>query len=55
MAINEQHRQLEVARELEAAVRTLAQPTRTAPSPADSYELLGDPRDHPHHHYGPAA
>ncbi len=27
MAINEQHRQLEVARELEAAARTLAQPT----------------------------
>lgn len=42
MASNEQHRQVEAARELEAAARTLAHSTRTVPSPADSYDLLGE-------------
>lgn len=42
MSSNEQHRQLEVARELEASARTLAHSTRDVPSPADSYELLGE-------------
>lgn len=42
MTSNEQHRQVEVARELEATARTLAHSTRTVPNPADSYALLGD-------------
>lgn len=42
MSNNEQHRQVEVARELEASARTLAHSTREVPNPADSYELLGE-------------
>lgn len=42
MAINEQGRQLEVAREAEEVLRTLVHSTRTVPHPRDSYSLLGE-------------
>ena len=42
MTVNEQHRQIEVARDLSAHARTLAHSTRDVPSPFDSYTLLGE-------------
>lgn len=42
MAINEQHRQAELAAEVEAAARTLAHSTRAVPVPSESYALLGE-------------
>ncbi len=42
MAINEEYRQLEVAREAEELLRTLAHSTRAVPNPQDSYPLLGE-------------
>jgi hypothetical protein len=42
MAINEEHRQADVAAELEATARTLAHSTRAVPVPADSYLLVGE-------------
>ena len=42
MAVNDQHRQVEVAEELEETARTLAHSTRTVPSPTDSYRLLAE-------------
>lgn len=42
MTVNEEHRQLDVAREVEASARTLAHSTRTVPSPSESYALLGE-------------
>lgn len=42
MAENEEHRQVEVARDLSAQARTLAHSTRDIPAPSDSYILLGD-------------
>lgn len=42
MAVNEQHRQVEVARDLEALAKTLAHSTRDVPAPFDSYTLLGE-------------
>lgn len=44
MAINEEHRQVEVASELEELARTLAHSTRNVPVPSDSYRLLGELR-----------
>lgn len=41
MAINEQHRQVEVARDLSDQARTLAHSTRDVPAPFDSYTMLG--------------
>lgn len=40
MAVNEQHRQIEIAAELEHAARALAHSTRDIPNPIDSYRLL---------------
>ena len=42
MAINKQERQLEVAREAEELLRTLAHSTRDVPHPFESYALLGE-------------
>lgn len=42
MTINEEHRQAEVAAEVEQAARTLAHSTRAVPVPSDSYGLLGE-------------
>ena len=42
MAINEQSRQLDIAREVEELTRTLAHSTGTVPTPADSYPMLGE-------------
>lgn len=42
MAINEQGQQLDVAREAEELLRTLAHSTRDVPHPRDSYRLLGE-------------
>ena len=42
MTVNEQHRQIEVARDLSAHARTLAHSTRDVPTPFDSYTLLGE-------------
>lgn len=42
MAINEQGRQLEVAREAKELLRTLAHSTRDVPNPRDSYSILGE-------------
>jgi len=42
MAINEVNRQLEVAREAEELLRTLAHSTRDVPHPFESYALLGE-------------
>lgn len=42
MAINEVHRQVEVAREAEELLRTLAHSTRDVPHPFESYALLGE-------------
>ncbi|MBD8518875.1 hypothetical protein [Plantibacter sp. CFBP 8804] len=42
MAVNEESRQLEIAAEVEAAVRSLAHSTRTVVNPADSYRMLGE-------------
>ncbi|MDR6794868.1 hypothetical protein J2W89_004050 [Pseudarthrobacter oxydans] len=42
MAINEETRQLEIAREVEALTRTLAHSTRTVPNPSESYNLLAE-------------
>lgn len=44
MAINEEARQAELARELEDQARTLAHSTRNVPTPPDSYALLGELR-----------
>lgn len=42
MAINEQGQQLDVAREAEELLRTLAHSTRDVPNPRDSYSMLGE-------------
>ena len=42
MAQNEQHRQVEIAIELEETARILAHSTREIPSPIDSYALLAE-------------
>ena len=42
MTINEQHRQVEVARDLSAQARTLVHSTRDVPAPFESYTLLGE-------------
>src|SRR3546814_8076620 len=42
MAVNEEHRQVEVARDLSSQARTLAHSTRDVPAPFDSYTLLGE-------------
>jgi len=42
MPINEEHRQVEIAHEVEALARTLAHSTRDVPVPSDSYTLLGE-------------
>lgn len=42
MAINEDHRQADIAAELEETARGLAHSTRTVPVPSDSYRLLGE-------------
>jgi hypothetical protein len=42
MAINEETRQLEIAREVESLTRTLAHSTRTIPNPSESYNLLAE-------------
>lgn len=42
MSINEEHRQVEVAAQVEELTRTLAHSTRTVPNPPDSYQLLGE-------------
>ncbi len=39
MVVNEQHRQVEIAVELDEAARTLAHSTRDIPNPIDSYRL----------------
>lgn len=40
MAVNEQHRQVEIARELAEQARTLAQSTRDVPAPFESYRRV---------------
>ncbi|HEX7352912.1 hypothetical protein [Brachybacterium sp.] len=42
MAVNEDHRQTEIAREAAQSARTLAHSTRDVPTPSDSYVLLGE-------------
>lgn len=42
MAVNEDHRQLEIAAEIEELTRTLAHSTRDVPHPCDSYRMLGE-------------
>lgn len=42
MAMNEDYRQTQIAREVEQSARTLAHSTRDVPTPSDSYELLGE-------------
>lgn len=42
MAINEEHRQLDIARGLEEHARSLAHSTRDIPRPSDSYTMLGE-------------
>ncbi|MGC5224491.1 hypothetical protein ACPW96_18150 [Micromonospora sp. DT81.3] len=42
MAINEEHRQAQIATELSELTRTMAHSTRTVPVPSDSYDILGD-------------
>lgn len=42
MSVNDEHRQIEVARDLSARARTLAHSTRDVPAPFDSYTLLGE-------------
>ena len=42
MAINEQGQQLDVAREAEELLHTLAHSTRDVPNPRDSYSMLGE-------------
>lgn len=42
MAVNEQHRQVEIAQELSDNARTLAHSTRDVPAPSASYTLLGE-------------
>lgn len=42
MAVNEQRRQVEVARDLSAQARTLAHSTKDVPAPFDSYTILGE-------------
>lgn len=42
MAINEEHRQAEIAGELEELARTFAHSTRAIPNPQNSYDMLGD-------------
>lgn len=44
MAINEQHRQLEIARQLEETARTLAHSSRIVPNPAETYDLIAELR-----------
>lgn len=42
MTVNEEHRQVAIAAELEATARTLAHSTTTVPNPPDAYGLLGE-------------
>lgn len=42
MSNNEERRQVQVAKDLEALARTLAHSTRDVPAPLDSYTLLGE-------------
>lgn len=42
MTINDEHRQVDVARELSELARTLAHSTRDVPSPSASYSMLGE-------------
>lgn len=42
MTVNEEHRQVEIARDLETQARTLAHSTRDVPAPSASYALLGE-------------
>lgn len=42
MAINEEQRQLDIARASEEHLRALAHSTRDVPSPSDSYQILGE-------------
>lgn len=44
MAINDETRQLQIARDMEDAARTLAHSTQSIPNPPDSYQLLGELR-----------
>lgn len=42
MAVNEEHHQVEVARDLSSQARTIAHSTRGVPAPFDSYTLVGE-------------
>jgi len=42
MAVNDRHRQVGIAVELDEAARTLAHSTRDVPNPIDSYRLLAE-------------
>lgn len=42
MAVNEEQRQVAIAREIAELARTLAHSTRDIPRPSDSYALLGE-------------
>lgn len=42
MAVNDDYRQTQIAREVEQSARTLAHSTRDVPTPSDSYALLGE-------------
>ena len=42
MAVDEQHRQVQIAVELDEAARMLAHSTRDVPNPIDSYRLLAE-------------
>ncbi|PZT98929.1 MAG: hypothetical protein DI630_18175 [Gordonia sp. (in: high G+C Gram-positive bacteria)] len=42
MSTNEDGRQVAIAAEVEQAARSLAHSTRTIPTPADSYDMLGE-------------
>lgn len=42
MAVNEDHRQTQIAHEVEESAHTLAHSTRDVPTPSDSYALLGE-------------
>jgi len=42
MALNEQHRQVQIAVELDEAARSLAHSTRDVLNPTDSYRLLAE-------------
>lgn len=49
MTINDEHRQLDLVREAEEALRTLAHSTRNVPQAQESYALLGVLADLIHH------